>query len=83
MNRNQRNKTVGRIIRRFILILATIIIMAASALLLVMHLIFNGPSPTARNLLTMTLIEASATKWVPAIFIGEDLVAEIDRKSVV
>ena len=77
MNRNQRNKTVGRIIRRFILILATIIIMAASALLLVMHLIFNGPSPTARNLLTMTLIEASATKWVPAIFIGEDLVAEI------
>ena len=34
-------------------------------------------NPTARNLLTMTLIEASATKWVPALFIGEETVAEI------
>ena len=32
-------------------------------------------------ILTMALIEASATKWVPALFIGEDTVAEI-RTSV-
>lgn len=40
-------------------------------------MIFKGPSPTARNQLTMTLIEASATKWIPALFIGEDTVSEI------
>lgn len=68
---------MGRIVRRFFLVLFTVIIMAVSALVMVLNLVFNGPSPTARNQLTMTLIEASATKWVPALFIGEDTVAEI------
>ena len=71
------NGLMGRIIRRFFLVLFTVIIMAVSALVMVLNLVFNGPSPTARNQLTMTLIEASATKWVPALFIGEDGVAEI------
>lgn len=68
---------MGRIIRRFFLVLFAVVIMAVSALVMVLNLVFNGPSPTARNQLTMTLIEASATKWVPALFIGEDGVAEI------
>lgn len=68
---------MGRILRRFLLVLFTVIIMAVSVLVMVLNLVFNGPSPTARNQLTMTLIEASATKWVPALFIGEDGVAEI------
>ncbi|MGM9659075.1 MAG: phosphodiester glycosidase family protein [Faecousia sp.] len=72
---------LGRIIRRFFLLLFTIIILAAAALVLVMNMIFNGPSTAARDVLTMSLIEASATKWVPALFIGEDTVAEI-RTSV-
>lgn len=71
------NGFLRRTILRLFLVLFTIIIMSFSALIMVINLIFNGPSPTARNLLTMTLIEASATKWVPALFIGEDVVAEI------
>ena len=31
---------------------------------LIMDEVFNGPSETARNRLTMSLLEASATKWV-------------------
>ena len=64
---------LGRIIRRFFLVLFTVVILAAAALVLVMNLVFNGPSPAARDMLTMTLIEASATKWVPALFIGEEI----------
>lgn len=71
------NGLMGRIVRRFFLVLFTVVIMAVSALVMVLNLVFNGPSPTARNQLTMTLIEASATKWVPALFIGEDGVAEV------
>ena len=48
---------LGRIIRRFFLVLFTVIILAAAALVLVMNLVFNGPSPAARDMLTMTLIE--------------------------
>lgn len=68
---------MGRIVRRFFLLLFTVIVLILAALVLVMNLIFNGPSPAARDVLTMSLIEASATKWVPALFIGEDTVAEI------
>ena len=73
---------LGRIIRRVFLVLFTVIILAAAALVLVMNLVFNGPSVTARDTLTMTRIEASATNWVPALFIGEDTVAEIRTSTV-
>lgn len=83
-NKNQRNfksstikGTFMKFVRRSLLVLFTLVLMLISVLLLVLNLVFNGPSPTARNQLTMTLIEASATKWVPALFIGEDGVAEV------
>ena len=72
---------LGRLIRRFFLVLFTVVILAAAALVLVLNMILNGPSPAAQEVLTMSLIEASATKWVPALFIGEERVAEI-RASV-
>ena len=68
---------LGRIIRRFFLLLFTIVILVAAALVLMLNMFFNGPSPAAQGCLTMSLIEASATKWVPALFIGEERVAEI------
>lgn len=68
---------LGRIIRRFFLLLFTVIVLAVAALCLVMNLIFNGPSQAARSVLTMSLLEPSATKWIPALFIGEDGVAEV------
>lgn len=79
--KKKKSGLLGRIVRRFFLLLFTVIILALAALVLVMNLVFNGPSPAAREILTMSLIEASATKWVPALFIGEDAVAEI-RASV-
>ena len=79
--RKKKSGLLGRIIRRFFLVLFTVVILAVAALILVMNMVFNGPSPAARDVLTMSLIEASATKWVPALFIGEDTVAEI-RTSV-
>ena len=72
---------IGRFIRRFLLLLFTIILLAAGTLLMVMNTVFNGPSEAARNVLTMSLSEASATKWVPAIFLGEETVEEIRNKS--
>ena len=52
----------GRIVRRFFLLLFTIIILLVVGLALVMNLVFNGPSPAARDVLTMSLLEPSATK---------------------
>lgn len=68
---------LGRIIRRFFLVLFTVIILAVVALALVMNLVFNGPSPAARNVLTMSLLEPSATKWIPGLFMDAEVVEQI------
>lgn len=67
----------GRIIRRFFLVLFTVIVLLVAGLCLAANIVFNGPSQAAQELLTQTLLEPSATKWIPALFIGEERVAEI------
>lgn len=75
--RRRRKKMVWRIVRRTLLALFTVVVVLVAALAMVLDLVFNGPSETARNVLTMSLLEASATKWVPALFIGQDTVTQI------
>lgn len=68
---------VGRIIRRFFLLLFTIVLLALIALILAANVIFKGPSPAMRSILTMSLLEPSATKWIPGLFLEEDVLNEI------
>ena len=68
---------LGRIIHRFFLVLFTVILLAVAALYLLLNLIFTGPSPAATKILTMSLSEASATKWVPGLFLGDEAVEAI------
>ncbi|MDO5400609.1 MAG: phosphodiester glycosidase family protein [Eubacteriales bacterium] len=75
--KKKKKGTLGRVVRRFFLVLFTVIVLLLAALVLAANVIFNGPSPAAQVLLTQTLLEPSATKWIPALFIGEDRVAEI------
>lgn len=58
----------GRIVRRFFLVLFTVIALILVAACLAANLIFNGPSAAARDILTMTLLEPSGTKWIPGLF---------------
>ncbi len=69
-------KLVFRILRRTLLVIFTLVLVAVVALALILNKVFNGPSESARETLTMSLLEASATKWVPGLFIGQE---EVDR----
>ena len=68
---------LGCILRRFFLLLFTTIVLLVAALCLAANLVFNGPSVAARDLLAMTLLEPSATKWIPGLFLDEQTVATI------
>ena len=68
---------VGLILRRFLFVFLLIILLVASALVLVLNMVFTGPSTAARDMLTMALIEASATKWVPGVFLDDETIASI------
>ena len=72
---------LGRIIRRFFLVVFTIIILAVVALCLVLNTVFQGPSDAAREVLTMSLLEPSGTKWIPPLFLDEETLNAIRYKS--
>lgn len=60
-----------------------IVLLAAlgvASLIMILNEVFNGPSETARNVLTMSLIEASATKWIPQNSSVRRPVEEIRKK---
>lgn len=57
-----------RFFRRFFLLLFTLIFMAVGGAALYFSTIFNGPSPTARDMLTTKLQSDSRTEWIPGLF---------------
>lgn len=65
------------VLRRSLLVLFTLVLIAVFGLVMVCQLVFNGPSESARNLATMAMLESSAMKWFPAVFIGQEKVDEI------
>ena len=69
----------GRIVRRFFLLLFTLIFMIVCALSLAAYTVFNGPSQEAKKVLTMTLLEPSATKWIPGLFMDQSEVDAIQN----
>lgn len=75
--KKRRLKRAVRYFLRTLLVIFTTAVLLVIGLCLVCNLIFNGPSETARNVLTMSMLESSGMKWFPAIFIGEDTVNEI------
>jgi len=72
--------TLVRILVRTLLVFLTLVIILGAGLVMVLSTIFHGPSDYARNRLTMSLLEPSATKWIPGLFLGADKVEEIRAK---
>ena len=75
--RRRRNGLV--ILRRSLLVFFTVIALVVVGLCMVCNLIFNGPSESARDVLTMSMLESSGMKWFPGIFIGNDKVQQIQE----
>ena len=53
--------------------------MIVCALSLAAYTVFNGPSQEAKKVLTMTLLEPSATKWIPGLFMDQSEVDAIQN----
>ena len=68
-----------RILGRTVLCLVLAAALLTTGLVLILNQIFNGPSPAARDVLTMSLMEASGTKWVPGLFLGQATIDKIQN----
>ncbi len=67
----------GRIAGRIAIAFASLLLFAIIALYSFCFVIAKGPSETVRNLLVLSAKQASATKWVPALFLDDDTIDEI------
>ena len=69
---------------RGLLFFFSILAMVVIFLLGTLFVTFRGPSPTARDMLTLSMLETSALKFVPALFISDQMVDKIvENNSVV
>jgi len=75
--------TVWKVVRRTLLSVFTVLVLAVTAVLALCGTIANGPSPTIRNLLVLSAMQASATKWVPGLFLDDAVVEQILADSAV
>lgn len=73
LRRRWRRGAFGHYLGFLLKIVLTLVI----ALVLGLHVMFCGPSPTIRDILTMSVTESSALKFVPYLFMTPDAVHEI------
>lgn len=69
------------VIRRTLLVIFTVLFLAVFSLAALCYTAANGPSETVRDLLVLSAMQASATKWVPGLFLDESVVDEIMARS--
>lgn len=73
----KKKKTVFKVIRRILLCFFTLILLLVVGLYGVCYVVFNGPSPAARDKLVTSTLEMSAAKWVPRLFFSEEEIQAI------
>lgn len=76
----KKNK-VGKYIFRTLLCLFTAVAIAVYAVLAACYTVATGPSKTVRDLAVLSALQASATKWVPGLFLSDETVEEIKASS--
>lgn len=76
-----RKKKPNIVLRRVGLCAATLVVYLLVAVILTCLVLLRGPSESVRNLLVLSAKQASATKWMPELFLDDDLVREIEQGS--
>lgn len=68
---------VLRYLYRLFVVIITLAVTLVFAVFFVLQTIADGPSPTFRNFLVQSAMQASATKWVPGLFMSDEEVRAI------
>ena len=79
--KKRRRRTIARIVRRVLLSLFTLIALVVFGAYELLGEIFKGPSQTAGDILTISLLESSAGKFVPYLYYSADEVENIKNRN--
>lgn len=73
--------TPKKVILRSLLCVATAIVLLVATVFSAGLILANGPSTTIRDMLVLSAKQASATKWLPGLFLSEQTINEILENS--
>ena len=74
----KKNKKTGK---RIALCVATAVVFLLITVAGVCLVLLRGPSETMRDALVLSAKQASATKWLPGLFLGNDVIQQIEQNS--
>lgn len=82
--KHKKKSNVKKYIGRTFLLFGTLLVLTVYVLFSALSTVANGPSATIRDALVLSAMQASATKWVPGLFLPKETVAEIvaDSKKI-
>lgn len=80
-DKKEKKLTAKNIIGRSFLIVGTAILMVIITAVSGCLVICYGPSPSLRNMLVISAKQASATKWLPGLFLSKETVEQIMNDS--
>lgn len=80
----KKKSSIGKYIGRFFILLGVILLLLLYVLFSAVSTVAHGPSTTVRDLLVLSAMQASATKWVPGLFLPDETVEQIvaDSKKI-
>lgn len=78
--KNKKNKKT--VWKRILLSLGTLLLYVLTVAVVACRLLLNGPSTTMRNALVLSAKQASATKWLPGLFLSDEVVEQIEKDSL-
>lgn len=74
-------KGAGKIVGRFFIVLGLLVLFFLIFIFGCVTVVFRGPSETMRDLLTVTLMETSAAKFVPRMYFSEEEIETMIAKN--
>lgn len=77
----KKGRRAAMIVRRTFLVFFMMIAIVLFAVAAFLHTLLTGPSPTMRDRVVLSAMQASATKWLPGLFLDDELVEEICARS--
>lgn len=69
------------VVGRVFLVFFTMLFILLFSLVALCHTLLTGPSVTVRDKVVLSAMQASATKWLPGLFLDDELVEEICARS--
>ena len=79
--RKKKGITLWKAVRRILLCVFTLVLCVVIAVFSALHTVINGECEPLRDKLVLSAMQASATKWLPALFLPQEKVDEIVASS--